>query len=67
MVSELLRTLLPQADRINRICRDHHMDCELSCAVRITDEVPALSFSPEIISALSSLNAAIDIDIILIS
>ncbi len=64
-ISELLRILLPRADQISHICSEYDLDCELSCAIRIRDEVPAISFDPRIISALSGLNAALDIDIIL--
>ena len=64
-ISELLRFLLPKSDQVSYLCSEYDMDCELSCAIRIREEVPAINLNPKTLSALSSLNAAIDIDVIL--
>ena len=65
-IESLLQILAPQSTTINQICTQYEAEAEMSCAVYIVDETPAINLNAQIITALSELNATIDIDIILI-
>lgn len=62
-ILDLLKVLLPLANRIREVCRDRDLECEFSCVASINDETPAVNFRPETIAGLTMLNAALDIDI----
>ena len=64
-IRELLEVLLPKAEEIGEVCIGRDLECELSCAITIDDETPIINLSPETVSDLGRLRAAIDIDIIL--
>jgi hypothetical protein len=62
---DILQVLLPKSEILSKYCTAFDLNCELSCAMYIVDETPVVNFDEETISALTSLNASLDIDIIL--
>lgn len=63
----LLNLLTPKAPLIREICVQFDMDCEFGYGIYIVDEQPVINFEPDLLSAMAELNAAVDIDIILIA
>ena len=61
----LLTVLLPKSKALNQLCSKYNLRCELSCAIYVIDEMPPVHFSKDVIADLSSLNTAVDVDIIL--
>jgi hypothetical protein len=65
LVDTLVDPLMPAAAQINKLCLDYSLFSQISCAVTIKDETPAISFSADLLAKAASLNAGLDIDLIL--
>lgn len=66
VLRELLDILAPHEDRIAEAARQFALAVEISVGVYISGETPASLFSADTIRRLSSLQASLDIDLILI-
>lgn len=63
----LLNILLPKSKQIIQISKEYDLECEMNTVIYISDQVPAINLSKEIVCGLAELRAMIDIDIILLN
>lgn len=61
----LINALSPSAQLIRQICKEYEMSSEISCVIYMSDETPVINLSPQVLSTIVDLGAAIDVDIIL--
>jgi hypothetical protein len=64
-LEDLTRSLLEKLsgcwDKLTEICSNYYT--ELSCVIYVSDGVPAIHFEADILEKLNQLNAAIDVDL----
>jgi len=61
----LVNALAPSVQLIRQICKEYEMSSEISCVIYMSDESPIINWSPQVLSSIVDLGAAIDMDIIL--
>jgi hypothetical protein len=67
-IEPAVRALLDSLASLDRrALRESGLHLEVSCAVYVSDEVPALHLGADVLAMISGLNAALDIDLILVA
>ncbi len=63
-ISALLDYIAKFSARIRQVCDERGLRSEVSCAVYLSDEAPAITWRHEMIALIDELKATLDIDII---
>jgi hypothetical protein len=66
LVAAVLAPILQRRTTFVSMCRSNGWEAEIACAAYVTDQTPMLSFGAELIQQAASLEAGIDIDVILL-
>lgn len=66
-IAELLSVLAPIAPRIRQLQEEHELEAEVSCAAYVDRAPPAIHLEVSMLAELAELNAALDIDVILVA
>jgi hypothetical protein len=64
-ITSLLDNLLPNSEKIVKVCSRYGLESQISCAIYIVDETPIINFSKKVMADMTQLNTTLDIDIIL--